>query len=101
MDVAIRCNKEAASPRRRVSTGHVKSVSCEARNTPGRNTAQALKQYSAEEKICIVLDGLRGERSIAELCRHEGIARKPLLQLVERIPGGGHHAGFLLVDTRP
>ena len=32
------------------------------------------KQYSAEEKIRIVLDGLRGEESIAELCRHEGIA---------------------------
>ena len=32
------------------------------------------KRYSAEEKICIVLDGLRGERSIAELCRHEGVA---------------------------
>jgi transposase len=31
------------------------------------------KQYSAEEKIRIVLDGLRGEDSIAELCRHEGI----------------------------
>ena len=27
------------------------------------------KQYSAEEKIRIVLDGLRGEYSIAELCR--------------------------------
>lgn len=32
------------------------------------------KQYSAEEKIRIVLDGLRGEVSIAELCRREGIA---------------------------
>lgn len=32
------------------------------------------KQYSAEEKIRIVLDGLRGEDSIAELCRREGIA---------------------------
>ena len=31
------------------------------------------KQYSAEEKIRIVLDGLRGEDSIAELCRREGI----------------------------
>ena len=29
------------------------------------------KQYSAEEKIRIVLDGLRGEDSIAELCRRE------------------------------
>ena len=32
------------------------------------------KQYTAEEKIRIVLDGLRGEFSIAELCRREGIA---------------------------
>ena len=32
------------------------------------------KQYSAEEKIRIVLNGLRGEYSIAELCRREGIA---------------------------
>ena len=31
------------------------------------------KQYSAEEKIRIVLDGLRGEDSIAELCRREDI----------------------------
>lgn len=31
------------------------------------------KRYSAEEKIRIVLDGLRGEDSIAELCRREGI----------------------------
>jgi transposase len=32
------------------------------------------KQYSAEDKIRIVLDGLRGDASIAELCRREGIA---------------------------
>jgi transposase len=32
------------------------------------------KHYSAEDKIRIVLDGLRGEVSIAELCRREGIA---------------------------
>ena len=32
------------------------------------------EQYSAEEKIRIVLDGLRGELSIAELCRREHIA---------------------------
>ena len=31
------------------------------------------KHYSAEEKIRIVLAGLRGEDSIAELCRREGI----------------------------
>jgi len=32
------------------------------------------KRHSSEEKIQIVLDGLRGESSIAELCRREGIA---------------------------
>ena len=32
------------------------------------------KSYSAEEKIRIVLEGLRGEDSIAALCRREGIA---------------------------
>ena len=33
------------------------------------------KLYSAEEKIKIVLEGLRGEDSIAELCRREGISQ--------------------------
>jgi len=31
------------------------------------------RKYSAEEKIRIVLEGLRGEESIAEICRREGI----------------------------
>ena len=31
------------------------------------------RQYSAEEKVRIVIAGLRGEDSIAELCRREGI----------------------------
>ncbi|GLR66622.1 hypothetical protein GCM10010909_13020 [Acidocella aquatica] len=32
------------------------------------------RHYSAEDKIRIVLEGLRGEHSISELCRREGIA---------------------------
>ncbi len=32
------------------------------------------RRYSAEEKIRIVVEGLRGEQSVAELCRREGIA---------------------------
>ena len=31
------------------------------------------KKYSSEEKIRIVLKGMRGEESIAELCRREGL----------------------------
>ena len=33
------------------------------------------RQFSAEDKIRIVLEGLHGEDSIAELCRKEGIAQ--------------------------
>ncbi len=36
---------------------------------------QARQRVSAENKIRIVLDGLRGAYSIAELCRKEGIAQ--------------------------
>ncbi len=32
------------------------------------------RKYSSEEKIRIVLEGLRGEESISELCRREGIS---------------------------
>lgn len=31
------------------------------------------QQYSAEENIRIVLEGLRGEENISELCRHEAL----------------------------
>src|ERR1700761_7993701 len=48
--------------------------------TPGEKVVKDIrratrKHYSAEDKIRIVLDGLRGEDSIAELCRKEGIAQ--------------------------
>ena len=33
------------------------------------------RHFSAEDKIRVVLDGLRGDDSIAELCRKEGIAQ--------------------------
>jgi transposase len=38
------------------------------------------RHLSAEDKIRIVLEGLRGEASIAELCRKEGIVQSPDLQ---------------------
>jgi transposase len=50
--------------------------------TPAGSAEEAIKtirretrrHWSAEDKIRIVLEGLRGEESIAELCRREGIA---------------------------
>ncbi|MHC4526812.1 MAG: transposase [Planctomycetota bacterium] len=32
------------------------------------------RKFSADEKIRIILEGLRGEASISEICRREGIA---------------------------
>jgi transposase len=50
---------------------------------PKKKTAEAVvkdikrqtrRKFSAEEKIRIVIEGLKGEESIAEICRREGIA---------------------------
>ena len=78
------------------------------------------KRHSSEEKIRIVLDGLRGESSIAELCRREGIAEslyyawsKEFLEAGKRRPRHGgpgaqspftaasfaHHEPFFAVDA--
>ena len=35
---------------------------------------QTRRKFSAEEKIRIVLEGLKGEESVAQICRREGIA---------------------------
>lgn len=52
----------------------------ETRNSHGEKVVKDIrdatrKQYSAQEKIRSVLDGLKGGDSIAELCRREGIAQ--------------------------
>jgi transposase-like protein len=46
---------------------------------------QTRRQYSAEEKIRIVLEGLRGEENISELCWREHCSLD-VLRLVERVP---------------
>ena len=43
------------------------------------------RHHSAEEKIRIVLEGLRGEDSIAELCRKEGINQNLYYHWVEGV----------------
>lgn len=50
------------------------------------------KLHSSEEKIRIVLSGLRGDDSIAELCRKEGIAQSLSQGLVQRVPRGWQEA---------
>ena len=47
------------------------------------------RQYSAEEKIRIVLEGLRGEDSIAELCRKEGINQNLYYRWSKEFLGAG------------
>jgi transposase len=47
------------------------------------------KHYSAEEKIRVVLAGLRGEESIASLCRQEGISESLYYKLVEEFLEAG------------
>jgi transposase-like protein len=58
------------------------------------------RQYSAEDKIRVVLGGLRGETSIAECCRKEGIEH--VLRLVERVPcASPRHSGVGGATTAP
>jgi len=57
--------------------GAVRTVS--AKEEQARKTIRQIKRatrrkFSAEEKIRIILEGLRGEETISELCRREGIA---------------------------
>ena len=65
------------------------------------------KHYSAEDKIRIVLDGLRGEHSIAELCRREGIAEslyytwsKEFLEAGKRRLAGGTARAATSVEVK-
>lgn len=46
-----------------------------AENTVKNIRRRARRKYSAEEKIRIVIEGLRGDLSVAELCRLEGITQ--------------------------
>jgi len=52
-----------------------KSSKSSAENTIRNIRRNSRRKYSGEEKIRIVLEGLRGEESVAELCRREGISQ--------------------------
>jgi transposase len=51
-----------------------KTTKTSAANTVRNIMRKSRKRYSGEEKIRIVLEGLRGEETVAELCRREGIS---------------------------
>ena len=58
------------------------------------------RKFAPEEKVRIVLEGLRGEQSISELCRREGIAAnlyyrwsKDFLEAGKKAAGRGHRPG--------
>ena len=59
------------------------------------------KQYLAEEKIRIALDGLKGEESIAELCRREGIARVCITRGPKSSSKLGRDAWLVIQHERP
>ena len=46
-----------------------------AENTVKNIRRRTRRKYNAEEKIRIVIEGLRGDLSVAELCRREGITK--------------------------
>jgi len=51
------------------------------------------RHFSAEDKIRIVLEGLRGEDSIAELCRREGIVQNLYYRWSKECSRAHHQAG--------
>ena len=51
-----------------------RSSAKEAEKTVRNIRRKTRKKYSSEEKIRVVLEGLRGELTVAELCRREGIS---------------------------
>ena len=58
----------------------------------GKSTVRKIRRNTrnkngAEEKVRIVLEGLRGESTIAELCRRGWIVQSMYLQMEQRIPG--------------
>ena len=75
------------------------------KNDPAERTVRDIrrktrKQYTAEGKIRIVVSGLRGEESIAALCRREGIAEGLYYSWSKRnLSTTLRHRRFLFTDS--
>ena len=57
------------------------------------------RRFSAEEKIRIVLEGLRGEKRIATLCRREGIVTNLYYRWSKERPSGPINPAFSLASA--
>ena len=57
------------------------------------------RHFSAEDKIRIVLESLRGEDSIAELCRKEGIAQNLYYRWSKEFLEAGKKSGSLAIPS--
>ena len=66
-----------------------------------RYSTQNRRKYSAEEKIRVVLDGMRGEDSIAELCRREGINQNVYYRWSKEFLEAGKHAWPVIPNEKP
>lgn len=51
-----------------------------------------LRKWTAEEKMAIVLEGLRAQRSVAEICREHGISQTVFYRWRDRFLEGGQKA---------
>ena len=59
------------------------------------------KKYSSEEKIRIVLEGMRGEESIAELCRRERLNQNVYYRWSKEFLGLGNSAWLAILSVKP
>ena len=69
------------------------------KNDPIREIKQATKKrYTSEEKIRIVLEGLRGQESVSDICRREGVATVTYYKWSKAFLDAGKNG--LLLDTK-
>jgi transposase len=56
------------------------------------------RKFSPDEKVRIVLKGLRGEQSVSELCRREGIAANLYYRWSTEFLEGIRHSSWVLAQ---
>ncbi|MCX7913656.1 MAG: transposase [Thermodesulfovibrionales bacterium] len=52
------------------------------------------RRWTAEEKMAIVMEEIKGSKSVAELCRQNKISQVPYYRLRDKFPEGGKLASI-------